>query len=105
MIEFSLSPKVPGNSTPSQHRLSAPLLLLNIIISQLAEIVLFLAKKISTWIFHQMLVCQKYGGVAEIRTRASLATPNDLAKDELCFTAIFNVTFQPNLTYFKLNSF
>ena len=40
-------------------------------------------KKISTWIFHQMLVCQKYGGVAEIRTRASLATPNDLANRPL----------------------
>ena len=33
--------------------------------------------------FHQMLVCQKYGGVAEIRTRASLATPNDLANRPL----------------------
>ena len=43
-----------------------------------------------------MLVCQKYGGVAEIRTRASLATPNDLAKAELAVTAIFTVTIQPN---------
>ena len=33
--------------------------------------------------FHQMLGCQKYGGVAEIRTRASLATPNDLANRPL----------------------
>ena len=40
-------------------------------------------KKISIRIFHQMLVCQKYGGVAEIRTRASLATPNDLANRPL----------------------
>ena len=46
-----------------------------------------------------MLVCQKYGGVAEIRTRASLATPNDLAKAELYFTAVFSVTIQPNLAY------
>jgi hypothetical protein len=38
-----------------------------------------------------MLVCQKYGGVAEIRTRASLATPNDLAKAELAVTAFFIV--------------
>ena len=40
-------------------------------------------KKISIWNFHQMLVSQKYGGVAEIRTRASLATPNDLANRPL----------------------
>ncbi len=50
-------------------------------------------------VFHQMLGSQKYGGVAEIRTRASLATPNDLAKDELYFTAVFSVTIQPNLAY------
>ena len=41
------------------------------------------SKKISIRYFHQMLVCQKYGGVAEIRTRASLATPNDLANRPL----------------------
>ena len=47
-----------------------------------------------------MLVCQKYGGVAEIRTRASLATPNDLAKAELAVTAILTVTIQPDLAFF-----
>ena len=47
-----------------------------------------------------MLRCQKNGGVAEIRTRASLATPNVLAKAELVATAIFTVTIQPNLAFF-----
>ena len=47
-----------------------------------------------------MLVCQKYGGAVEIRTRASLATPNDLAKAELAVTAIFTVTIQPNSAFF-----
>ena len=57
---------------------------------KIAKIILFIVhlivhpdKKISIWLFHQMLVCQKYGGVAEIRTRASLATPNDLANRPL----------------------
>ena len=49
----------------------------------LATLLATLSKKISIRYFHQMLVCQKYGGVAEIRTRASLATPNDLANRPL----------------------
>ena len=51
-----------------------------------------------------MLVCQKYGGVAEIRTRASLATPNDLAKAELAVTAIFTVTNCIKFTNFSFQS-